>query len=256
MQTLSPGRLISGPRSCCASDAVRRGCIGAAHRLRQRSEPSSSPGWSAATRDIDQARIGSEFCQARAQILTEAAILTIAGGILGCAVAYGLLRVIDTLSTSEINAGAAGIDMRVLLFTFALIGATCLICGFAPAWAMRRPDVNTALKQSAKQAGMNRGSRRIARLLILAEIACSLVLLIGCGLLVRSFIRVLHVPLGFDPEHALIVRTTLNRQRYASPNRRQSVERTIEARLASLPGVSAVGLTTHVPLADERQIGS
>ena len=76
----------------------------------------------------------------------------------------------------------------------------------------------------------------------------------GLGCSVRSFLRILTVPLGFDPSRTLIVRTTLNRQRF-SPDRRHAVERTIQARLASLPGVSAVALTTHVPLADERQIG-
>jgi len=91
-------------------------------------------------------------------------------------------------------------------------------CGLAPAWAARRQDLNDILKQAARQAGSTRGQRRLARLLILAEIASSVVLLIGSGLLLRSFLHVLQAPLGFDPEHALIVRTTFNRQRYASPD--------------------------------------
>jgi putative ABC transport system permease protein len=193
------------------------------------------------------------------QFLTETAILTIAGAALGCALAFGLLRIIGKLwmieVTSQVNLAAASVDIRVLLFTFGLSAVTCLLCGLAPAWALRRPDVNEALKQSVRPAGVNRGTRRIARLLILAETACSVVLLIGSGLLLRSFVHIVQVPLGFDPENALVLRTTLNRQRYASPDRRHAVERTIEARLSSLPGVSAVALTTHVPLADQRQIG-
>jgi predicted permease len=183
------------------------------------------------------------------QVLTETAVLTIAGSIAGCALAYALLRVVSTLSISEINAGVARIDLRVLGFTLALTGATCLVCGMAPAWTLQRAG------QSTRQVGGGRGARRMGRFLIMAEVCCSVVLLIGSGLLLRSWIRVLQTPLGFNPERALIIRTTLNRQRYASADKRHAAERVIKARLASLPGVAAVALTTHVPLADERQIG-
>ncbi len=199
--------------------------------------------------------LGASPLRLMRQVFTETAVLAIAGGVSGCALAYGLLRIIDTLSMNGINIGSASVDARVLWFTFALCGVTCLLCGLAPAWTLRHSDVNAGLKQSGRQSGPSRSVRRTARLLILAEIACSVVLLIGSGLLLRSFIRILQVPLGFNPEHALIVRTSFNRQRYASPDLRHTLESAIEQRLSSLPGVSAVALTTHVPLADERQIG-
>ncbi len=199
--------------------------------------------------------LGASAARLMRQVFTETAILAIAGGAVGCAFAYGLIRFIEALWTSELNLAAVRVDLRVLLFTFGLCSLTCLICGIAPAWAARNPDVNHNLKQSARQSGPSRGQRRVARTLILAEISCAVVLLIGSGLLFRSFVRVLQIPLGFDPEHALILRTTFNRQRYASADRRHQAERTIKARLSSLPGVDAVGVTTHVPLADERQIG-
>ncbi len=199
--------------------------------------------------------LGASAGRLTQQVLTEAAMLTVAGAGAGCALAYGLLHFMNTVSINEINIGAAGIDIRVLLFTFALCGITCLLCGIAPAWAFRISGVHEALKQTARQSGPGRANRRISRILIIGEIACCVLLLIGSGLLFRSFVRTLAVPLGFDPANTLIVRTTFNRQRYASPERRHGVERTIQARRASLPGVSAVALTTHVPLADERQIG-
>jgi predicted permease len=183
------------------------------------------------------------------QLLTETAILALTGGVLGCALASALLRIIGTLSISEVNPAAARLDMRVLLFTLALSGLTCLVCGMAPAWTLQRAG------QSTRQVGYSRGGRRMGRFLVVMEVCCSVVLLIGSGLLLRSWIRVLQVPLGLDPDRALIVRTTLNRERYASPDRRHAVERAIETRLASLSGAAAVALTTHVPLADERQIG-
>jgi predicted permease len=176
-------------------------------------------------------------------------MLTLTGGVLGCGLASALLRIIGTLSISEVNPGAARLDIRVLLFTLALSALTCLVCGLAPAWTLQRAG------QSTRQVGDSRGGRRMGGFLIMAEVCCSVVLLIGSGLLLRSWIRVLQVPLGFDPDRALIVRTTLNRERYASPDRRHAVERDIEARLSFLSGAAAVALTTHVPLADERGIG-
>lgn len=189
------------------------------------------------------------------QILQETAILALAGGIAGCGLAYALLHAASAFSVSDINLDAATLNVRVLVFTLALCAFTCLLCGIAPALTLRRTDMNGGLKQSARQAGAGQGVRRVARLLIVAEVACSVVLLIGAGLLLRSFVRTIQVPLGFDPNHVLILRTTLNRQRYASPDHRHIVERTIEARLRTLPGVSGMAVTTHVPLADEREIG-
>ena len=199
--------------------------------------------------------LGASAGRITRQVLTEAAMLAIAGGAAGCALAYGLLRATDAVSLNEVNVRAAGIDIRVLLFVLVLCGMTCLLCGIAPAWLFRASTVHEALKQSGRQSGPSRSNRHLARYLIVAEIACCVMMLISAGLLVRSFVRILDVPLGFDPGHTLLVRTTLNRQRYASPERRHATERSIEERLASLPGVSAVALTTHVPLADERQIG-
>jgi putative ABC transport system permease protein len=199
--------------------------------------------------------LGASATRLMRQVFAESAILAVSGGLLGCGFAYGLIRLIETLWATEVNLAATRVDARMLVFTFGLCCLTCVLCGLAPAWAARTPDVNDALKQSARAAGSSRGQRRAARTLVLVEIACSVVLLIGSVLLFRSFLRVLQIPLGFNPEQTLIIRTTFNRQRYASAERRHQAERTIKARLSSLPGVDAVAVTTHVPLADERQIG-
>jgi predicted permease len=198
--------------------------------------------------------LGASPARLMRQVFTETAILTISGCAAGCALAYSLIRSLETYWTSEVNLRAVSIDGRVFFFTFGLCGLTCLLCGLSPAWVVRKPDVNDALKQSARQSGLSRTQRRVADAITLCEVACSLVLLIASALLLKSFIRVLEMPLGFDPENVLIVRTTFNRQRYP-PDKRHEVERAIAAELSSLPGVGAVAITTHVPLADERQIG-
>lgn len=198
--------------------------------------------------------LGASAGRLTRQVLTETMLITFAGGALGCMLAFALLRFINTVSIKEINIEAAGIDFRVLSFTFVLSALTCLFCGIAPAWTFRRFGVNEGLKQSGRQTGMARSNRRAARALIVVEVGFCVLLLIGSGLLLRSFLRTLAVPLGFDPANTLLIRTTFNRHRY-SAERRHAFERAIEARLASLPGVSDVALTSHVPLADERQIG-
>lgn len=199
--------------------------------------------------------LGVTSMRLMSQMLTETAILTVGGGLLGCAVAYGMIQLTQAAWTNEINLTTAKIDIPVLLFVLALCGATALFCGLAPGWTARSTDLNDAIKQSTRQSGPSRSSRRLVRLLVQAEVACSVVLLIGSGLLLRSFIHLIQVPLGFNPEHVLVIRTDFNRQRYTSAEGRHQAEHEIERRLFSLPGVTAVAVTTHVPLADERRIG-
>jgi len=199
--------------------------------------------------------LGATSARLMRQMLTETAILTVGGGLLGCTLAQGLIHLAQAMWADEVNLATAGIDLPVLLFVLALCALTALLCGLAPGWTARRSNVNDALKQSGRQSGPSRGTRRLIGLLVQAEVACAVVLLIGSTLLLRSFIHLIQVPLGFNPEHVLIVRTDFNRQRYGSAERRHQAEREIERRLSALPGISSVAVTTHVPLADDRQIG-
>lgn len=198
--------------------------------------------------------LGASSAALARQLLVETALLSVMGGAAGCALAYGVLGLMNALSLKEVNMQAAAINLPVLLFAFLLCTVTCVLCASAPVWIMRRSSVNEALRRSGARAGESRTSRRISQSLIVSEVACCVILLIASALLVRSFLRILDVPPGFDPLHKLLVRATLNRRRY-SPDKRHAVEHEIAARLSTLPGVSAIAVTTHVPLADERQIG-
>jgi predicted permease len=199
--------------------------------------------------------LGATPARLMRQMFTETAILTVGGGLLGCALAEGLIHLAQEMWAGEVNLATARIDLPVLLFVLALCGLTALFCGLAPGWSAGHANLNDALKQSGRQSGPSRGTRRLIRLLVQAEVACSVVLLIGSTLLLRSFIHLIQVPLGFNPEHVLIVRTDFNRQRYGSADRRHQAAREIERRLSTLPGVTSVAVTTHIPLADERRIG-
>ena len=103
--------------------------------------------------------------------------------------------------------------------------------------------------------GNTRMGNRFQGSLIVAEAASATVLLISAGLLIHSFIELLKVPPGFDPQNVLFARTTFNGARYPDPNKRRAAERSILEKLRALPNVEEASLTSHIPLADSRQIG-
>ena len=131
---------------------------------------------------------------------------------------------------------------------------TGLLCGLAPAFELGGSSVSGTLNRAGRQSGGGRERRRLRNALVVFEAASALVLLVGAALLAHSFLNVLSVPLGFNPDGVLIVRTTFNRERSPMRPARQRPAADCQ-RLASLPGARAVGLTTHLPLADERTIG-
>jgi len=123
-----------------------------------------------------------------------------------------------------------------------------------PAWRLSGVSPQATLKESA-QIGKMRGSQIMQNVLGVIEIAVALVLLIGGSLLLRSFVRLLQVPLGFRPEGAVIVRTFFDRARYPDPLKREAVQKELLSRLSTLPGVTSVAAASHLPLSDIRQIG-
>jgi predicted permease len=187
--------------------------------------------------------------------LMEGLLLTLTGAALGCALAAGLVALVRNLWPSLV-AGLATVrlDTAVLTFTLVISVLTGVLCSIAPAFTWTRPAIGEQLMQAGRQ-GVLLARRRIGSALVVLEAASAVVLLIGSGLLLHSFVEVLRVPPGFSPDGVLIARTTFNRQRYPSGDGRRAAERLITERLAAVPGVAAVALTTHIPLADARQIG-
>jgi putative ABC transport system permease protein len=199
--------------------------------------------------------LGAGARRLTAQLLTESLLLTMCGAALGCVLAQPIIFLLANLWPSFV-AGLANvrIDGTVLFFTLGVSVFTGLLCGLAPSLHLVRRDVAGALKRSGRQ-GAPPERQHLRGALVIAEAASAVLLLIGAGLLIHSFVQVLRVPIGFSPDNVLIARTTFNRQRYPSNELRREAERQMEQRLAALPGVSAAALTTHIPLADDRQIG-
>ncbi len=190
------------------------------------------------------------------QLLTESLLLTSAAAMLGCGLAIVLLRISATWWPWHI---AGTVDARpdplVLAFAVVLSIATGLLCGLAPAMSLSTRSNAVASLKSAARDGAAPPGRRVRSILVVVEAASAVVLLIGAALLLRSFAELLRVPPGFSPDGVLIARTTFNRERYPSDARRREVEHSLEGRLAALPSVTSVAVTTHIPLADARQIG-
>jgi len=201
-----------------------------------------------------RAAIGAGRGQLVRQLLTESTVLGVVGGVLGLGVAALTLQAVRSINPGDIpRLDQIGLDPRVLFFTFAVSLATGAVFGLAPAFRVLRVDFNAALKaggRSADTAGSLLPSRQGLRgLLVVAEVALCLMLLVGAGLLVRSFAALTRVPPGFEPDHVLSMRLMISgtdiRER---PARAQFYER-LDETVGDLPGVKAAGSTGVLPFA-------
>ena len=180
------------------------------------------------------------------QLLTESILLALMGGFLGILLAAWAIPALLALSPSEIrHFGQVGINQEVLGFSLALSVLTGVFFGFVPALQSSATDLNVSLKKGERGSTDGRGHTR--SVLIVAEVGVSLVLLIGTGLLVKSFSRLLEVNPGFDAKHLLVFSVGLPST--STPQQQDAFYRQVVERLKSLPGVQAVGAVSRLPLA-------
>jgi putative ABC transport system permease protein len=182
------------------------------------------------------------------QLLAESGLLALAGGALGLmltTLALGLLRSLHPSNLPRL--GEIDVDGRVLAFTALTCLITTLTFGLAPALQAARNEPHRTL-QAGGRAGTTRARQRVRSLLILGEVALSVVLLVGAGLLVRSFIALQQVRPGFDAADVLTFQLALPATRYPNAAARRTFLRELERRLGELPGVRRVGLTSQLPL--------
>ena len=193
--------------------------------------------------------IGASRARVVRQLLTETLLLSGIGGAAGLGLAYLGLRALLVVRPPGIpRIDAVGLDGGVLAFTMFLALATGLLFGVAPALALTRSDLNTPLKEGGWGGSGGRMGQRFRGSLAVTQMAFSVVLLIGAVLLVRSFIELRRIDLGFNPSHALTVRTTLPVAAYPADADVIRVVRTLRRRFAEFPGVQSVGATRLLPL--------
>ena len=199
--------------------------------------------------------VGADRGRILRQCLVESALLSLCGATCGILVADGVLVGLRQFGPSDVpRLHDVVLHPLVLLFTLALSLVTAILSGVIPAWRMSQVSPGAALQEKS-QIGPARAGQRLQNSLATTEIAAALVLLMAGGLLVRSFVRLLESPFGFDPSGKFVVRTLFDRSRYADPSKRRAGQREILDRLSHLPGVTTVAAASHLPLSDERQIG-
>ena len=180
------------------------------------------------------------------QLLTESLLLALAGGALGLLFAYWLVETLVAFGPAIPRLSEIGVDGRAIAFTFGVSLLTSLLCGLAPALSASRTDLNEALKEGGRSASASSGMARGA--LVVAEVALTLVLLVGAGLLIRSLWRVMQINPGFNHEGALTMQVSLPASDYSVSARKIAFHRQLLERLKSVPGVEAAGMVNNLPM--------
>ncbi len=182
------------------------------------------------------------------QLLTEAVVLGTAGAILGLAIAFAATRALLAAQPANIpRVEEVTVNGAVVLFTFVIAIVTSLGFGILPAFQFTGAGMQSALRETTR-GGTSTGGQRVRSALVVVEIALAVVLLIGAGLLVRSFIELTRVDPGFRTEQALSFRVVLQGDRYKEDEPARIRVADFEQRLRGLPGVTKVGATSVLPL--------
>ncbi|HTA71997.1 MAG TPA: ABC transporter permease [Bryobacteraceae bacterium] len=187
------------------------------------------------------------------QLLTESILLAVLGGAAGLVIAQWTLYLVRTINPGNIpRLDDIEINGAVLAFAFGISIVTGVLFGVAPAWRAMKVDLNTSLKAGGR-GGQSDGGLRLARnrlrgLLVVFELALSLILLTGAGLLIRSFVRLQSVPPGFATEHILSMQVAVNGPKYQKGAAAVQFFQEAGDRITHLPGVKSQGLVSALPL--------
>ena len=182
------------------------------------------------------------------QLLTESVLLSLVSGALGLALSIWLTRLLVSISPpNSPRFEEIGMDFRVFGFAFAVAFVTGVVFGLVPAIQTSKIDLNETLKESGR-SGSHARRNRIGSALMVSEIALSFMLLVGAGLLIKSFIRLREVNPGFNPSNMLTMRVSLPAGKYQQGEPRLQVYRQVIERISGVPGVASAGAVTQLPL--------
>ncbi|HLK64857.1 MAG TPA: ABC transporter permease [Bryobacteraceae bacterium] len=201
------------------------------------------------TREIAiRSAVGASRWRIVKQLITESVVLALLSGIAGLLLAIWGSKVLVAIAPKDVpRLGDTTIDAWVLAFTFGVSIVACLLFGVAPAIHASRVNLNDALKQGAARATVGGGAGRLRAALVVAEIALSVVLLTGAGLLMRSFLAMLNVTLGFRTENVLVMGATVPATDLESSRRASRFYRDLLAAINTTPGVTAAGASRTPP---------
>jgi predicted permease len=196
-----------------------------------------------------RAALGASRLRIVRQLLTESVLLSLLGGALGLVLAvWGRELLLAAIPEEMPFWMKFTLDGRIVGFTMGISLLTALVFGVAPALQASKPNLNEALKEGGR-GGATGGARHCLRsLLVIAEVALSLVLLVGAGLMMRSFMRLEHVASGLNPENVLTMDVSLPRARYPEPGKQSAFFQQLVVGVSTLPGVQAAAAISDLPL--------
>ena len=198
-----------------------------------------------------RAALGASRWRIVRQLLTESVIVALAGGVIGILVGYwgiDALRASNPGNAARFAPGwyQLGINLPVLIFTFAIAIFSGIVFGLFPALQVSKPNLNDSLKEGARQSSGS--SHRMRSSLVVFEVALSLVLLVGAGLLARSFLSLLRTDPGFDPENVITANLVLPAAKYRDQPSRAAFYEDLVQRVKATPGIQSAAVVNFIPL--------
>ncbi len=194
--------------------------------------------------------LGASRARIVRQLLVESLLLATAGGVCGLLLASLSFAFLQRLIPDGLAISTKlNLDVKVLGFTLLLALLTAVVFGLVPAFQASKIDLNGALKQGGGRTGLNVGGNRLRSFMVVTEVALALVLLVGAGLLIQTFLKLRDQYSGLRPEKVLTLRTVLPLSKYPEQSQRAAFYKQVLERVKSLPGVVSTGYATSIPLA-------
>jgi putative ABC transport system permease protein len=193
--------------------------------------------------------LGASWSRVLRQLLAETVLLALAGGALGLSCAHFGIRLIVAFLADRLPSSAeVSLDSRVLAFTAVISIVSGIVAGVLPAVRLARGDVNQVLKQGLGRTDADSGGHRTRSVLVVSEVALSLVLLVGAGLMIRSFQKLQGVKPGFDARNVLTMNAMVSGAKFSSPQQQINFFERVLQRIRTLPGIESAGVIDDLPL--------
>jgi predicted permease len=199
--------------------------------------------------------LGAERSRVIRQLFTESLVLAMLGGVLGLIIAQLGGRVLVQLAAGQLpRAEAVGLDYRVLAFTAGISLVTGIAFGLVPAVRASSPELQQSLREGTR--GSTGGAGGLRNTLVVAEVALAMILVVGAGLMTRSFVKLLQVDLGFTPSHRIAINYSISTARHSTPVAMRQTYRDMIEKVRTVPGVIAAGAVRDLPFhGDGEQLG-
>jgi predicted permease len=196
-----------------------------------------------------RAALGASRRTILAQLLTESITLSLIAGVSGIALGWALVRALTTWGSAQLPHGIAfGMDATVLAFTMAVAVSAGILFGLFPALQLARLDLNSTLREEGRASSPGRGHARLMCALVVGQVALSVLLMVGAGLLMHSFFRLLHADPGFEANNVLTMNIALSTERYGKPGQQTAFFDNLLERVNRLPGVRNAAISAALPL--------